>query len=524
MARGKKTHEEFIRDLNKVYGEDEYISLGRYINAKSKMLVRHNKCGYEWSVFPYSLLRGHGCPICGIKKNTKNRTKTHEEFIREVKEKYGSEYKVLGKYINSQTKVLVRHNSKKCNNHEWEVIPNNLLRGQGCSKCARNKKKTTEDFKKEIYDKYGNEYQIVGKYVNANTKILVKHNNCKNEWSVSPNHLLQGRGCPICSNPPKVIILGINTIWDTDRWMVDLGISEEDAKKYTRCSNKKITVKCPDCGKEKKIQISNIFQNKNISCSCGDGKSYPEKFVFNLLEQLDIEFETEYSPSWIDNKKYDFYIKDNSCIIETHGEQHYKQTSRRGKGVRTLQEEQANDKYKRDIALQNEIKHYIEINCRESNIDYIKSSILNSELSQLFDLSIINWNKCAEFANKNIVKEVCDYWNNKKEDETTSDIGKKFNLDRSSITNYLKKGIKLGWCYYNPKEEMRKIARQNGKTSGKKVEIFKSNKSLGIFESCAELERRSEELFGFRLNFKGIGRVCRGERKSYKGFTFKYVD
>lgn len=255
--------------------------------------------------------------------------------------------------------------------------------------------------------------------------------------------------------------------------------------------------------------ISHIYTYKSICCSCGDGKSYPEKFIFNLLEQLGLEFEIEYSPSWIKPKRYDFYIPKFNMIIETHGGQHYDK-SFKSIGGRTFKEEQINDKYKRELALQNGIKYYIELNCSESNMSYIKHSILNSELSELFDLNRIDWNKCAEFANKNIIKEVCEYWRNRSKDETTTDVGKIFSLHYSTISNYLKKGTKLGWCKYDA-------------NFAKKVEIFKDNKSLGIFPSCCELTRQSEKLFGVRLSSSKISSVCRGKGKHHKGFTFRYV-
>lgn len=447
--------------------------------------------------------------------------KTHEEFVEQLKKMYGNEYEILGEYLNDRTKILVRHN--KCG-YEWRITPSNLLRRHGCPVCAENKKKTTEDFKKEIYNIYGDEYEVLGKYINNHTKILVKHN-CKkcnyNKYEVKPNGLLQGNGCPVCSNQKAA--LGINTIWDTDRWMCDLGVSEEDAKKHSSRSGKKITVKCLDCGREKRIAIYQIYNNKSISCSCGDGKSYPEKFVMNVLEQLDVDFETEYSPDWIKPKRYDFYISSLNCVVETHGEQHYNDKFTIYNKSRLIKQQQ-NDKFKKEMALQNGVKYYIEIDCRESNIEWIKNSILDSKLSELFDLSKIDWLQCVEFANKNIVKEICDYWNNKQEDETTSDLGRMFNLNGHTVNRYLKRGIKLGWCSYDPKEEMRKIRSKVGGHNKKKVEIFKNEQSLGIFSSCAELERQSEELFGIRLTQVGISRVCRGERTQYKGFTFKYIE
>lgn len=527
-----KTHEEFIKEIKLRYG-DKYKILSTYINAKTKILVRHNceKCNFhEWEVTPDNLLRGKGCPICKGIKIEKKLKKTNEEFIKEIKDKYSDEYTILEDYINSQIKILVRHN--KCG-YNWKITPNSLLRGRGCPVCGNKKRiltkrKIHDEFVQEVKEKYGDEYIILGKYINSKTKILVKHN-CKkcnyHKWEITPNSLLQGYGCPVCAG--RATKLGVNTMWDTDRWMVDLGVGEEDAKKYTHSSSKKIVVKCPDCGKEKKTKPYVIYNNKSISCLCGDGKSYPEKFVVNVLEQLDVDFETEYKPKWIKNKRYDFYIKDNICIIETHGGQHYDKGFDRI-GGRTLEREQINDKFKRDIALQNGIKHYIELDCRESNLDYIKNSILNSELSQLFDLSKIDWNKCAEFANKNIVKKVCDDWNNRREDETTVGISKKFKLSKNTIQTYLKKGTKLGWCDYDPKEEIKK-ARLKGtgkmrKARSRKVEIIKKGKSLGVFESCLELERQSEKLFGIKLCRSSISLVCNNKLKQYKDYQFKYIE
>ncbi len=339
-------------------------------------------------------------------------------------------------------------------------------------------------------------------------------NKCGNEDWIKESALIRGTNCNVCSSSEAK--LGFNTIWDTDRWMIDLGVSEEDAKKYTHSSSKKIVVKCPDCGNKKEINISSIYKRKTISCSCGDGKSYPEKFIFNLLEQLDIEFEIEYKPKWAGNKRYDFHLKNKNCIIETHGNQHYN-SGFEFKGGRNLEEERQNDKFKKETALKNGVKNYIALDCRESNMDYIKNSILNSKLNELFDLSNINWTSCAKFANKNIVKEVCDYWNNRKDGETATDIGNKFKINRRTARIYLKRGTKLRWCDYDPSLE-------KSKRSTKKVKVFKNNRLLGIFSSCSELERQSEELFGVKLLVSGISMACCGKKENYKGFTFEYQE
>lgn len=351
---------------------------------------------------------------------------------------------------------------------------------------------------------------------NTNRKYYKYHcNKCGNEeWVYEGNLILNKRKCGACTNPPKNIVLGINTIWDTDRWMCDLGVSEEDAKKYTSQSNKRIEVECPDCGKKRSVIIANIYKNKTIFCACGDKRKYPEKVMISVLDKIGVEYIKEYSPEWIGNKRYDFYIKDLNMIIETHGEQHYsKATGFKSLGGRTLKEEQSNDKYKRETALANGIKYYIELDCSESNMNYIKNSILNSELNKLFDLSKVNWLECAEFANKNIVKEACEYWNKKREDETTSDVGTVFGLSRETIINYLKKGTKLDWCNYNPKEKCRKC---------RKIVVKKENKKW-VFDSVKQLIDISKKTFNVEFKRTGVVNSCLHEDKLYKGFKFSYL-
>lgn len=64
----------------------------------------------------------------------------------------------------------------------------------------------------------------------------------------------------------------------------------------------------------------------------------------------------------------------------------------------------------------------------------------------------------------------------------------------------------------------------NKERKSKTVEVFKGSISLGIFESCAELERQSEERFGVKLLNSKISQVCLGKKSQYKGFAFKYIN
>ena len=101
----------------------------------------------------------------------------------------------------------------------------------------------------------------------------------------------------------------------------------------------------------------------------------------------------------------------------------------------------------------------IRIDSRQSNIDYIRSNILNSHLSEIFDLSNIDWDLCDKMAQKSLVKQVCDYYNEHK-NESDTDIGKIFDISQATVSHYLNKGTELKWCdyVYNPKLLGRKFS------------------------------------------------------------------
>jgi len=393
----------------------------------------------------------------------------------------------------------------------------------------------TIDFKFELNTNINNLTIVAREYrdhIQTNSKYITKEKwyqyKCENctyiGWRIEAG-LHKETNCACCSFPSKVTVLGINTIWDTARWMCDLGVSEEDAKTHTRGSQKYTTIVCPNCEKQKTIKISRIYVDKTISCSCGDSVSYPNKFAYSLLDQLNEMYrfdylEREYSPDWIKPRKYDNYFEfeGKKYILEMDGSWHTKDNSMSGQ---TKERSKEIDDDKDGKADEKGIE-VIRINCEKSDLEYIKNNILNSRFSKLFNLSNINWLKCEEFALSNLVKETAEIKKNNP-DYTTVKIGKIMGLSFNTIINYLKKGTKLGWCDYNPKDEMRKSAKIMNKKNEKQVQIFKDKISLGIFGSVKSLAEQSEQLFKIKLSPSKISNVCRGERSHHRGFTFQYI-
>lgn len=251
-----------------------------------------------------------------------------------------------------------------------------------------------------------------------------------------------GKVCLVCMN--RKVVYGVNSIHDTDKWMLDLGVDFEEAKFLTSKSEKEISVVCPDCGKKFSKRLEYIYKDRSIGCSCSDcGKSYAERVMAGVLNQLGVDYEPEYSPKWAKPKRYDFYLHSINTIIEVHGAQHYINTNR--KYSRSLQEEQENDRTKYENATKNGIERYIIIDARESELVFIKNSILKS-LKGIFDFRDVNWVEVDKFATKNIIKEICDHYNNT--NLSSQELASLFKVSQGTIIKYLHKGTKLGWCKY----------------------------------------------------------------------------
>ena len=323
----------------------------------------------------------------------------------------------------------------------------------------------------------------------------IKEKEYKDELWITENKLQQKRGCSLCGN--KIVATDINSISATHPYLVRYFKNIEDTYIHTYSSGDNVCLICPDCNCEIKTRIRD-FIRRGLSCrKCGDNIPFGEKLMFSILEQLNLNFQTELNKStfdWIINGyRYDFYFEldDEQYIIETHGIQHYEQQGR--KGARSLEEERENDRLKKELALSNGIKeeNYIVINCKYSELKWIKEYILKSNLDKIFDLSKIDWIQCLEKAYNNLIKLACNYKQNDS-NLTTQKIGEKMKYSYVTVRGWLKKGNELGWCYYNADEERTRIRKTLNK-KGKKIEIFKNKISLGKFITVAELIRQSEK-------------------------------
>lgn len=433
--------------------------------------------------------------------------KTQEQFEKEVYE-INENILIIGQYTGSKNKI--RCKCKLCG-FEHDITPSYLLKPYTCQECKR-----IEAEKRFIsfINSCGNNFEVVGKYTFGNKPIEIKCKNHNHTFFKTPNEMMNGSSsCPYCSN--SKVLRGFNDFNTTHPHLTKYLLNEDDGYLYTHGNSTKVKCKCPICGHIKEYSFRDLT-NSGFYCDiCSSTISYPEKFVMGLLNQLNVQYIHDKPINWSNGKRYDFYIPSLSLIIETHGEQHYSdRRSKNGyKNFRSFEEEKANDKYKRILAFDNGIEHYIELDCRKSNFDYIKQSVIDSELSNIFNLSNIKWQLCDNF-DKNIFNLVLELWNSGY--DTALSIGKELGIKGDTVGRYLKSAKLLGLCNYDPILESKvKTPEKLKKILSKKVICLETNV---VYDSTMNVQRTLGYLS------PAISACCRGKTHTSYGFHWQFYE
>lgn len=270
----------------------------------------------------------------------------------------------------------------------------------------------------------------------------------------------------------------MNDLLSTHSWVEKFLYDKLDGTKYTAGSNKIIKTVCPICGTIQDKRINKIVKNGFQCVTCSDNISYPNKLMYEILMQLEIDFEREKVFDWSDKKRYDFYIPSCNCIIEMNGSQHYQI------GFNTnLAKTQSNDIYKKQLAIhEGLIEHYIEVDCIYSDCQYIYNNLCKNNLLKSIGIENINIINCDKKVREysSIYKLVADLWN---DGMTTTEIGKRLKYSKNTIGKILKQSQRIGLVNYEPRKD------QNKKTKKKIIDLQTNTEYESILECSKHIGR-----------------------------------
>lgn len=217
------TNNEFKEHASIIHNNFYNYDLSNYKNNRTKVKIICHKHGI-FEQRPNDHLKGQGCPYCANNvKLSVDEIKKRADIIHNNK----YEYSLFTEYNTQQDKIIII-----CPIH-GKIIQkiNNHLNGKGCKFCAKNVKKTNDEFiidaniiHNNVYD-----YSLVDyKTAHDLVKIICKKHGI---FQVTPNtHLNTKSGCPMCNNSKgEMKIIKI---------LNELKIRFEKEKKFDNCKHK----------------------------------------------------------------------------------------------------------------------------------------------------------------------------------------------------------------------------------------------------------------------------------------------
>ena len=163
---------------------DEYTLISDFISMDQDVTIQHNKCGNTFRVSPRGFIEE------GIRCKCENRIDIEE--IRNSIENSG-EFQLIN-FEDITRPITIRHKECGC---EFAIHYNKFLKRPWCKVCTpavRNH----DYFVKEVEELTGSEYTVVGKYIDKNTPVAIRHNICGKTSKYLPRHFLDGIRCPNC--------------------------------------------------------------------------------------------------------------------------------------------------------------------------------------------------------------------------------------------------------------------------------------------------------------------------------------
>lgn len=281
--------------------------------------------------------------------------KTHEEFIKELSIK-NENVKPLEKYHGVKEKILCE--CKTCGN-KWYPTPDNLLQGRGCPNCRneklrKNRVDSYEDFFKKVNALNGtievpNEYDG---YHNAKTHIPCKCKICGYTWTMTPDNILRGKGCPNC----KIENTKKRCTKSNEEFVAEIEKINPNIQILTKyChSHSKVKCQCLECKHIWEVSPTSLLGGTGCP-KCNNSKG--ELFISNYFDNNNIAYEPQKKFDDLiglggKQLSYDFYIPKYNILIEYDGVQHFKPIDVFG-GEEYFKIQQEHDKRKRKYAKSN---------------------------------------------------------------------------------------------------------------------------------------------------------------------------
>lgn len=231
------------------------------------------------------------------------------------------------------------------------------MRNVACNRVGRTKKKTQEQFEKEVNEFLSGEYTVIGEYKNNRTKVEAIHSVCGEKVMLSPKDVLRGHGCFYCGQVKSGLKRRMSPDEFSFKFNSKVGSKYKQVTEYVS-NAEKIKVIHRMCGREFSATPHNLLAGSGCPL-CRQSRG--EEKIDNFLHTLSVKFEREVSLKdcyYKGKLRFDFSIPygyENHLLIEFDGIQHFEPIDVFG-GEKGLQETEKRDKIKDEYCRDNGIR------------------------------------------------------------------------------------------------------------------------------------------------------------------------
>ena len=373
-------------------------------------------------------------------------------------------------------------------------------------------KHTQEEFESNIRNKTNGEYEVVSEYLGMENPIKILHHKCGRTYDLNYAASVYYKDtlcCPECRF----------SYVDEDYPELAKNFKDQSKTHIVKSSKEVVELICPCCGEIVPMDVAHYIRAGHVRCHlCNDGFPYPEKYVANILKQLNVPFVSQFSPEWAGKYRYDFQFDWNNkqYILEVDGGM--------GHGYHDAYETDKYESLEVDILKEElAIDHgylMLRIECNYENYNRSKYIQKNAEetLSSIFDLSSINWKQCNLYAAGSLFQTVIETYRN--ETIYTSEISEITGVKIRTIIKYLTEAMESGLI---PKDLIHQSrVRRTNKNKGRKRP--NRSKSVYCYEDALLFQSVPDANEYYSISSSGLNMAIRKYNGFYKGRHFVYAD
>lgn len=217
-----------------------------------------------------------------------------------------------------------------------------------------SRKKTQDEFVQEIQSINPN-IEIIGKYVNSNTKIQCRCLIDGHVWSAVPFSLIKGIGCPKCAVSKRAELHRKSH----EQFIFEMSKLNPNIEIMSDYKHNKIKVecKCKTCSSKWKSSPHVLLRGHGCPI-CNE--SHGERKIRNYLDSYNLQYESQKTFDGLvglGNGKlsYDFYLPTENILIEYQGNFHDGTVKYKSHDKSILKRQKEHDRRKREYATSHNI-------------------------------------------------------------------------------------------------------------------------------------------------------------------------